>query len=289
MTSILKLRKTRRGKNGYRSNMAKCITSKGFFFFVKDVVLLVLFGSSLFRVSAEWCGDSDDCGEDRVCCNNICLYGSSCLGHHCTRTTGSYTDCAAGESCCNNVCVNGPDCVGQTCGYSAECGVGETCCNDKCTSGYDCEGQPCLTNADCGTFENCCGGTCGYDDCSADNTIWVVLGSTFASVFIIIALSILVRCIYRRDQRAAYGRVIEGQRVVPETSTSYLGQSPPSYQQGFPYYPPPRYEQHLPNNQAATKSSEPPPPYSAVPEGRSGGVSATPNNYGAVQNSSLPV
>lgn len=263
--------------------MAKSSACKDFFFCVKDVVLLLLFASSLFKVSEGWCSD---CEDDQVCCSSVCFYTSSCLGLPCT--TGSYMDCFLGESCCNNVCVNGSDCLGQSCSYSAECGMGETCCNSKCTSGYDCDGQPCWTDADCGTYEYCCGGTCGYNDCNTDNTILVILGLIGGSVVLVIAISILVRCIYRRGLRPAYGSVIEGQRVVAATNAPDLDQFPPSYQQGYPYYPPPQYEQY-PTDDERTKLSEAPPPYSAAPETRSGGVSATRNNYGAVQNSSLPV
>ena len=267
--------------------MAKSSASKGFVFCVKDVVLLVLFTSSLFKVSEGWCGG---CKYDQVCCNNFCFYGSNCLGHPCTTGTG-YLDCSSGETCCNGVCVNGSDCVGKTCGYSAECGEGEVCCYKRCLLAYDCSGQPCSTDADCGSNEYCCGGACGYDydDCSTDNTLWVVLGLISGSVFMIIVISMFVRCISRRGQRPAYGRVIEGQRVVPPASAPYPGQSPPSYQQGYPYHPPPQYEQYPANNEGTTKSSEQPPPYSTVPEIRSGGESATRNNYGAVQNPTLPV
>ena len=265
--------------------MAESSASKGFVFCVKNVALLVLFAPSLFKVSEGWC---NDCEDDQVCCNSVCIYASSCLGVSCT--TGSYTDCSFGGSCCNNVCVNGSNCLGQTCSYSAECGVAETCCSGKCTSGYDCSGQPCWTNDDCGSINiYCCEGTCGFYDCNPDNTLWVVVGLIFGSVLVIIGISIFVRCIYRRGLRPAYGSVVVGQRVVPATSAPYLGQSPPSYQQGYPYYPPPQYEQYPAYNEGTTKSSEPPPPYSTAPEGRSEGVSATQNNYGAVQNSSLPV
>ena len=268
--------------------MAKSSTYKDCFFCVKDVVLLLLFSSSLFKVSEGWCSG---CEDDQVCCNYVCIDGSSCLGFPCM--TGSYIDCPFGESCCNSVCVNGSDCLGQSCSYSAECGMGETCCNRKCTSGYDCRGQPCWTDDDCGSInsiEYCCRGKCGYNDCNADNTVWVLLGLIGGSVLVIIAISIFVRCICRRSQlRPAYGNVIEGQRVVPTTNAPDLGQFPPSYQQGYPYYPPPQYEQYPGYNEVTTKSSEPPPPYSDASETRSVGVSATRNNYGAVQNSSLPV
>lgn len=258
--------------------MAKSSASEGFAFCVKGVLMLLLFASSLFKVSEGWC---NDCEDDQVCCNFVCIYGSSCLGLSCT--TGM--DCSFGESCCNNVCVNGSNCLGQTCSYSAECGVGETCCNGKCTPGYDCIGQPCWTDADCGSTSNeyyCCGGTCGYNDCNADNTLWVVLGLICGSVLIVIVISIFVRCICHRGLRPAYGSVIVGQRVVPATSAPYLGQSPPSYQQGYPCYPPPQYEQYPAYNEGTTKSSEPPPPYRTAPEGISGGVPATRNYYGAV-------
>ena len=266
--------------------MAKSSTFKDFFFCVKDIVLLLLFSSSLFKVSEGWCSG---CGDDQVCCNSLCIYGSSCLGFACT--TGSYMDnCPFGESCCNNVCVNGSDCLGQSCSYSTDCGEGEICCSGKCTFGYDCIGQPCWTDDDCGSIEYCCGGTCGDNDCNdADNTFWVILSLIGGSVLLIIAISVFVRCIYRRGLRPAYGSVIEGQRVVPTTNAPDLGQFPPSYQQGYPYYPPPQYEQYPAYNEGTTKSSEPPPPYSDAHETSSGGVSATRNNYGAVQNSSLPV
>lgn len=201
--------------------MAKSSASEGFAFCVKGVLMLLLFASSLFKVSEGWC---NDCEDDQVCCNFVCIYESSCLGLSCT--TGM--DCSFGESCCNNVCVNGSNCLGQTCSYSAECGVGETCCNGKCTPGYDCIGQPCWTDADCGSTSNeyyCCGGTCGYNDCNADNTLWVVLGLICGSVLIVIVISIFVRCICHRGLRPAYGSVIVGQRVVPATSAPYLSQS----------------------------------------------------------------
>lgn len=182
----------------FQSNMAKSAASKGFVFYVMDVALLALFASSLFAVSEGRCNNAYDCEDDQVCCSNVCVYGSSCLGYFCS--TGSYWKCSSGESCCNNVCVSGSNCLGQTCTFSADCGGGETCCNEKCTFGYDCTGQPCSTSFDCGSDEYCCGGTCGYNDCTDDNTLWLVLGLIFGSVLVVIVISFFVLYIYRRGQ-----------------------------------------------------------------------------------------
>ena len=268
--------------------MAQSTPSQNFLRRFKNAALLVLFVSSLFVDITK--GRCIGCGDGQTCCENVCIYGSNCLGYYCS----SALDCATGENCCNSACVNGTSCLGQTCSSDSDCGFNEgPCCSSICTSGYDCVGEPCTTNADCGRYEYCCGDTCTFVDCSADDVMWVILGSTFGTVFVILAVSLCVGFSYRR-RRPAYGRVIEGQRViiattVTETNPPYHGQALPSYQEGYPYYPPPQYVQYPPYNVGSTKSSEPPPPYSGAPEGRSVGVAATQNNYGAVQNSNLPV
>ena len=251
--------------------MARSAACKDFILHVKNVALLVFFVSSLFTVIE---GSCDDCKDYQTCCGDVCIDGSSC---YCS----SDWDCSGGERCCSDACVNGSNCLGQTCSTDSDCSSGGSCCGMKCKYGYDCIGQPCSSNADCGSYEYCCGDTCGYHDCSVDDAVWIILGSIFGSLFFILAIFL---CVYRR-RRPAYGRVLEGQRVITSTTITnppYLGQSPPSYQQGYPYYPPPQYVQYPPYTDGTTKASEPPPPYSGAPEGRSGGVSSAQNNYGAV-------
>jgi len=97
---------------------------------------------------------------------------------------------------------------------------------------------------------------------------------------------------------------VAAQRVSPTYSSAeeypaqinplYPGQVPPSYQQGYPYHPPP-YEEHQKTKPAAhmysagaTVASEQPPPYSDVLQESSGGVRSQ-NTYGAIPNPSLPV
>ncbi|XP_078371298.1 uncharacterized protein LOC144654935 [Oculina patagonica] len=269
--------------------MAKFTASQHFILYVKNAALLLLVVLSLFTLTEGWCSG---CEDDQICCGEVCIYGSKCSGYSCS----SEWDCSTGETCCNNVCVNGTNCLGQYCSSSSDCSSGEDCCSMKCKSGYGCIGQSCSTNSDCGStggvYEYCCGGECGYHDCSFDVAVWIILGSIFGTLFLIIMISLCVFFAYRR-RRPAYGRIIEGQRVVSATTVTqsnppYFGEFPPSYQQGYAYYPPPQYVQYPPYNAGSTKSSEPPPPYSGAPEGRSGGVSTTQNNYGAVGNSSLP-
>lgn len=242
--------------------MAKATATKDFVPFVKNAVLLLLFASSLLTIVN---GSCDDCEENQVCCNGVCIDGSTCFGLSCS----SITDCADEETCCHNVCVNGSGCIGEFCRSDRDCGFPEGCCSGKCKNGYGCVGLSCSSDSDCGNFENCCGGTCSYRPCT-DVDVWFILGSIFGSLLIIFAISLCVHFIYRR-RRPGYRRVVEGQTI--------LGQ------QG---YPPPQYVQYPPHNAWTTKSSEPPPPYSGAPEGSSGG----PQNmytYGAVPNPSQPV
>ncbi|KAJ7388837.1 hypothetical protein OS493_035395 [Desmophyllum pertusum] len=262
--------------------MAKATATKDFVPFVRNVVLLLLFASSLLTIADGY--SCDGCEDNQVCCDGACIDGSSCFGYSCS----SIFDCTNGESCCHNDCVNGSDCLGEFCTTDSDCSFDEGCCSLKCKQGYGCVGLSCSTDFDCGSFESCCAGTCSFSDCT-DFVVWPVLGSLFGSLFLIFAITLCVY--YGRRRRPAYGRGIGGQRILTGTTTNppYLGQYPPSYQQGYPYYPPPQYVQYPPHNAGTTKSSEPPPPYSGAPEGNPGGVYAPQNTYGAVPNPSLPV
>ena len=203
---------------------------------LKDLIFAVIIFSSMFSVTAAWCAGG--CfKEGFVCCNSACIQGSSCVGLSCS----NYDGCSSGETCCNNICVNGTSCLGKGCSVESDCASSEVCCSGTCKDGYGCIGLSCKANYDCTSYEYCCGGICSYEEDCDDFAIWVVLGSIFACLFIILVLFMLVVCFCRRRRRY-YGRVLEGGRLpsvttVGDSSLSYPYL--PSYQQSYPYCPPP--------------------------------------------------
>ncbi|PFX33375.1 hypothetical protein AWC38_SpisGene1729 [Stylophora pistillata] len=103
-------------------------------------------------------------------------------------------------------------------------------------------------------------------------------------------------CIFyvcRRQRSLHRGRVIVGQRVT--TTTATVRSAPQStqpyptlpYQQGYPHYPPPQYEQRQTNrpppyNPGPSTASEHPPPYAEEPQGTAERVYTPKPSYGAV-------
>ncbi|PFX33457.1 hypothetical protein AWC38_SpisGene1728 [Stylophora pistillata] len=215
----------------------------------------------MFSVSVAWCAGGGCLGEGYVCCNSVCIYRSSCVGLYCS----SFDGCSSRETCCNSICVNGTDCIGRGCTLESDCASSEVCCSGTCKAGYGCIGLSCKTNDDCSSpYEYCCGGTCSYNvDC--DFAFWIVLSSVLGGLFVIFILFMLAVCFCWRRRRY-HGRVLEGQRLPSVTSVRESSLYPylPSYQQGYPYYPPPQYVQYPPHNVDLAKSSGAPPPYSGL-------------------------
>lgn len=238
------------------------LLNNAFCLFFKLVVLLVVVGSSLFDWADGFCYN---CKSNQVCCGGDCIYASSCVGFYCEENS----DCAIGESCCKNACVNGSNCLGHICLSNSDCGEFEACCNQKCKGGFDCIGESCTIDFDCGTGENCCDKTCHSFACPAVPT-FVIIISVLSGVLCL--LSVIVVVVFIAFRRRPTGpTVLLGQRVGTATTAAqgyqiHQDQTPPSYQQSYPYYPP-RSGQFPPS-----KASQPPPPYDAKTQGGSGGV-----------------
>ena len=232
------------------------------------LIVLLTVSSSFFAVSYGWCSqdDSSSCSSREVCCNHLCISGSSCFGFVCSVDS----DCAISESCCSGRCR--PICFGYSCSSDRDCGSA-ACCDGKCSFDSDC-----------------------------DTPTAVIIGSVCGVLIFACLLSMCVYCACRR-RRVHHGRVIVGQRVTTATVRTtrttaqpyppYVGQIPPPYQQGYQYYPPPQYEQHQtavppPYNPGTTATNDQPPPYSAATQGRSGGVYTPKPSYGAIQTPSAP-
>ena len=173
----------------------------------------------------------------QICCGQVCINGSTCLGWHCAREW----NCSEGaETCCRNACVSGSSCAGRFCLGRSHSKLDESCCCGKCKSGYGCIGQPCWEKDDCG-HSNFCGDTCTSVHCSVTSAI--VIGSVFGTPLVILVIYLTVYFTYQHYRRAD-GAGIDGQReiteiTVTETKPVYLGRSLPSYQEDDPYYPPP--------------------------------------------------
>lgn len=229
-----------------------------------SLALFALLSCSLVAISNGCTGKRDCSLSDHVCCNNECVYGSSCIGRYCTFNF----DCSSHESCCNNKCKSGSDCIAFSCSIDSDCGNRETCCFGKCQH--------------------------SYEDCY-DSTV-VIMGSIFGSLLLIFLISMCIIVVRRRRRRIHRGRVIVGRRITPTITTtrcatqsnpSYRGQVPPSYQQIYPYYPPPQYGQPQtinppPYNPGTVEASEQPPPYTAESQGGSRGVIAPKRSYGTI-------
>lgn len=185
------------------------------------------------------------------------------------------------------------------CSSQYDCSYGDSCCSNRCVYGSDCLGHWCTDDSECRSRENCCDGICSDDDTCLTSNVGAIVGIVIGCSIFLCLLSLCFYYACYRPGRRYRGRVIVGQGVTATTITTrcttqsntpyqYQGQVPPSYQQGYLYHPPPQYVQYPPYNAGSSKSSEPPPPYSGAPEGRSGGAYAPQSNYGAVQNPSAP-
>ena len=189
-------------------------------------------------------------------------------------------DCVVNQVCCNYECVNGASCVGQSCSSNSDCSSSESCCNSKCKDGSDYLGSSCSTDSDCGDGETCCHGTCqySYKKCPIGSaaTVGIIIGAIVVSIIFACLISLCI---------------LSCRRLIAaiQSHLSHLRQFPASYQQGYPYYPLPQYEQpqettnvHQPDNPGAMTASEQSPPYCAEPQEGSGGVYASKPSYGAI-------
>ena len=227
--------------------------------------LFALVFCSLGSTSSAWCTGNSDCTSlNNVCCNNECVYGSNCIGKYCT--------------------------------LDSHCSSHESCCNNQCKSGYDCLGFSCSIDSDCGNWESCCFGKCqqSYEDCY-DSTA-VIISSIFGSLLLIFLVTMCIIIARRRRGRIRRGRVIIGRRVAPTTTITrcttqsippYTGRLPPSYQQVYPYYPPPQDGQPQtfnppPYSAGTMAAAEQPPPYPTPSEEGSGGANAPKRSYGTI-------
>lgn len=264
------------------------------------VTLLALVASSLVVLGDNLC---DECrGDDQVCCNGDCFYGSSCLGLSCS----SDLNCSRGESCCSNSCVNGSNCLGQNCSSDSDCSSSESCCDKKCKSGDGwVRPRPCSSNRDCGDGKYCWEVGCLSSFLCSVVTMMICL-SPSAGLFIVICVSLkcyidyLPHCRKIPEMIARVSNSTEridpcsppasneqmppieptqpppsppgGSAQTETTAQSTYPQNPPPYDDNFPNFPPPSYDQisHI----SHIELSEPPPSYSEVQEGRSRGVSA---------------
>ena len=231
-----------------------------------SLALFALLSCSLGATSNGWCTDKSDCSLNNVCCNNECVYGSNCIGRYCTLDS----ECSSFESCCSNQCQSGSDCLGFSCSIDSDCGSWESCCFGKCQH--------------------------SYEDCY-DSTV-VIIGSIFGSLLLIFLISMCFIIARRRQRRIHRGGrlIVAGRRVTATTTITrcatqcnppYRGQVPPSYQQVYPYYPPPQYGQPQtinppPYSSGTIASSEQPPPYPAASQEGSGGVHAPKRSYGTI-------
>lgn len=269
--------------------------------FVPSVKFFAMFvvATSLFQVvtSYSWC-TSRSCGDNQVCC----------LGLYCS----SGSDCSVNESCCNSKCSNTSSCLGYFCTYDSDCSSGQSCCSNKCRESPDCVGYSCASTYDCDQWKFCCYGTCSKLDCFSpiptisitdfDNNTTFIIATILGSLgFGFLVTLVLFIC---RRQRSTHIRVAAGQEREPlfispveypaQIYQPLPSQVPPSYQQGYPYYPPPQNKQHRTDkppshNAGATKASEQPPSNNATVEANSGGVHPQ-NSYGAIPGASnLPV
>ncbi|XP_068703840.1 uncharacterized protein [Montipora foliosa] len=177
-------------------------------------------------------------------------------------------------------CVNGSTCLNQFCTSfsSSDCSSGESCCNSQCRHGFDCSGYSCSFSSDCSIGQSCCNGVCTFDSYDCEEPTPLIIGSVLGSLITFFLVLSLIYCLCRRRRPVGSGRVIEGGRVTTTIATAHsvVHVPPEGYQQSYPYYPPPQYNQYQnsaapPYSDRATQGSDLPPPY--------------PTTYGAVQTS----
>ena len=202
----------------------------------------------------------------------------------------SDSSCSWGESCCKSVCKVGLyDCrVGSSCDIDSNCSSGESCCNNACTYGYHCFGLPCSKDSDCKSWDICCDGSCA-DQCFPN----VMIGSIISG-FILISLFALCVCFVcgRCKSIPRHGRVTNERLGTPTEAQSFVAQGNPlypqpalpSYQQGYPYYPPLQYARQYPPLYTAgvSTAADKPPPYTAAVRENSQGVYSPQDSYGTM-------
>lgn len=220
-------------------------------------------------------------------------------------------DIEMNQVCCNSECVYGSSCIGRYCTSDANCSIDESCCKSECTSD-DCLGSSCSNDTDCEFFiERCCYGTCKYanEECyeplSSGQLAAVIVCSIIGSLFFIclIAACTCGRAISSGGDERTHRRITPRRRTAPATvtTTRRVAQTNPpqrvtatiytrcvvqrSYQQPYPYQRPPQQTTNRPPKFDNTlAASGQPPPNTAAPKGRSGGVYAPQPSYGAVQS-----
>ena len=207
--------------------------------------------------------------------------------------------CGLNEVCCNNVCVVGSDCRNRYCTSDDDCSVGQSCCKNKCRNSFDCGGLPCSTDSDCGFMDTCCRGTC-QTDCFVP--VGIIVGSVFGGIVFIWVVSMVIWCVCRRRNtrpgrvitRTAANRTVTTTTGLPQANRQYpVGQVPQPYQQGYPNYPPPQFDQLQtaappPYNAEPTRASGHPPSYTEATTGSSGRVYVPQTSYGAAPTPSAP-
>ena len=207
-------------------------------------------------------------------------------------------NCGFNEICCNDVCVVGSDCY---CTSDDDCSFVQSCCKNKCRNSMDCEGFPCSTDLDCGFMGyTCCQGTC-QTDCFVQ--VAIIAGSVCGGLVFICVVSFIICCVCRRRNTrprrvitcTATNSTVTTTTGLPQANPPYpVGQVPPPYQQSYPNYPPPQFDQLQtaaappPYNSEPARASEHPPSYNEATTRSSGRVYVPQNSYGAAPTPSAP-
>lgn len=146
--------------------------------------------------------------------------------------------------------------VSDGCTSDADCkhSLDKICCNNKCVAATsDC----CSKDSDCLDGESCCNRKCkvDFDDFDAGdnrNTVMIILG-VIGGILVIIWVAFRVR--YYRKRRLRYILIVEENREITTPIYSNNTGQPPSYQQGYPFAPPPYTP---PSNTASEEKSRGP-------------------------------
>ena len=233
----------------------------------KHPALFAVITFSFIIAVTDGCTYDTDCPyiTSQVCCNGECVYDSSCVGRYCT----SDSNCSSDESCCSSECEYG-DCLGSTCSNDTDCGVFERCCYETCQDTYE---------------------ECHKPAGSAGVIAGAIIGSFCFSLCLIGGCKYYCR-LSSSDSEQTHSNTRQVVQTTPPltvTSTTYTRcVVQRSIQQAYPYQPPPRQTTNRPpkidNTLAASRR---PPPYNAIPQGRSGGLYAPQTSYGAVQSAEV--
>jgi len=219
------------------------------------------------------------------------------------RVSGKDSDCGQCplfQSCCRTG-VSWPSkkcylsCLGRYCVDDSECGYYGHCWKHSC-KWSPVIGKPCDDDSDCGSDDIVCCHVCTWKGkCNHTSPTVTILAVLVGVLSLIVLIGIFANCLRSplkcRNNDEEVPLMYDTAQADPDAHRP-LEQHHASFdaqtdQQASLSDPPPRYEKrqtYSARDIGGTRPREPPPPYSSLLDGRSGGASASTSSYGGVSS-----